>query len=176
MPRTKKLYRKKRYSTKRRLKRRMRKYQKQGYQLFKLRADPATTGPSALGFYNVRGCLTNPTRVFNGGTTVNDWSNVSGLFDSFRVCGIKIKYIPRVPNDTSAAFSFAPVYGIIDYENVDTASPVATASDCMQYERLKIFNYYRPWKWYIRVPKYNAPIDVAGGTVTTLKGGFVPFN
>lgn len=171
MPRRVRRYRKK--MGKKALKRKLRKFTNVGLTVQKHRPEPITFVTDAGGVFNERGCLTNPTRCFNGANSVIDWLLCQGLWDSYRVCGIKLKYIPHNPNNTVNAF-FQPVYGIIDYNNLDTSSPFSGFNQILQYERMKTFNLYKPWKWYIRVPKYTGATtsSVGVGVITQQRGFF----
>lgn len=98
--------------------------------------------------------LANPTAAWSGGGTVEDWTSVSSLFDSFRTCAVKWHYIPNLPNDASTVTNYKPLYSVFD---VDAASQIiSTAAGAIQYENMKVHNMYRPWKRYVRVPKSAA--------------------
>lgn len=178
MPSKKSYKKKRRYSTKRVVRRKLRKFSKVGLTVQKHRPEPITFVTDAGGTFNERGCLTNPTRCFNGSNAVVDWLLVQGLWDSYRVCGIKIKYVPHTPSaqqvlPTTAQY-FQPLYGIIDYNNLDSSSPFSGLNEIVQYERMKVFNLNKPWKWWIRVPKYTGATtsSVGVGVITQNRGFF----
>lgn len=111
--------------------------------------------------------MTDPTKIINGAGTASDWTNLSGLYDSYRVRGVSIKFIPDYPNDTSVTTGYQPIYIVFDPDG----APAFTITDFIQYERCKFKNLYRPWKFYHYVPKMINPS--AQTTPTDLKGGWM---
>lgn len=111
--------------------------------------------------------MTDPTKVLNGSGTVGDWTSFSALYDSYRIRGISVKYIPDFPNDTSVTTGFAPVYIVYDPDG----APAFTVADFIQYENMKFKNLYKPWKYYHGVTKMINPS--AQTTPTDLKGGWM---
>lgn len=90
----------------------------------------------------------------NDPSTFEDWTNVAALFDTYRVCAIKIKFIPSLPNDTSLSTGFFPLYVVGDSNS--SSSPLTSDNVAIQYENMKVMNMYRPWKYYYYVPKQTA--------------------
>lgn len=78
-----------------------------------------------------------------GGAT--DWTNIAALFDDYRVCGLKLKYIPSLPNDTSTQTGFTPFYVGGDSNDVTAWT---SSADALQQENTKVKNLYRPWTYY----------------------------
>lgn len=109
-------------------------------RFFKLkRVYPLTTSSGLISFTD------NPRTP----SSAQDWSNVSGLFDSYRVCAVKYKFIPSFPNDTSVTTNFQPLY--VTWDN-DGTGP-STINAAMQYENLRIKNMCMPWSVYQYIPK-----------------------
>lgn len=86
--------------------------------------------------------------------SVEEIGTVGGLYDQYRVTGFKIKYIPQLPNDTSTVTGFFPLYSVIDRDTPNTSPPVTTIAGAVQYDNLRVYNMYRPWSRYVRVPRY----------------------
>ena len=129
---------------------------KDGKRFFKLRVATNFTS-SALG--------TLDTVVDNNPSGFQDWSSISNLFDSYRVCAIKIKYIPSLPNDTSAVTGFYPLYAVNDHDDI---TPLASVNQAIQYENMKVHNLYMPWQHYFKIP-VRTQTSTAG---TIEKGGY----
>lgn len=81
----------------------------------------------------------------NDPTGLNDWTPVSQLFDDYKVCAIKVQYIPDIPNGSSITTSYQPVYIVGD--NNDAAAATG-ANQIMQQEAFRVKNLWRPWKYY----------------------------
>lgn len=127
---------------------------------FKLRAvlDVSSGSPSTTSFtYGYR--LTQPDAVDGGSTACTDWVSVSNLYDEFRVSGIKLKFIPKRPNDPVSTTSYEPGYIFMD---TDSTGLNPTVAQCVGYDNLKVVNLYRPFKVYYKVPKL---INTSGTTV-----------
>lgn len=95
----------------------------------------------------------------------NDWTQIASLFDSYRVCAIKIKYIPNKPNDESNVTTYQPLYIVQDRDSTTLPS---TVNDMIQYENLKVKNLYRPWTYYRKFAKQTSTgvtgqVMLAGG-------------
>jgi len=62
-------------------------------------------------------------------TTVSlpDWSGFSSIFDSYKVFGMKIQYIPRYPFDESSTTECSPVCMYYDPDSDAAGSPPATS-------------------------------------------------
>lgn len=109
--------------------------------------------------------ISNPTTFFNGSGTLQDWAQVSQLYDQYRITGIKLKFVPSAPFDTSIQTTYEPMYILMDVDSNSVTPGVATA---IQYESLKIKNMYRSWSVYYKIPK------LIGGAVTQSTQGWFP--
>lgn len=146
----KKYYRKRfKKSGRRNVRAYLKRKQKIGLSLFKIRDTIAITSDAA-GQIEYRMNLTNPTDTFFSGATAGDWSNLVGLYDQYRVFAVKVKYIPTLPFDSSTVTGYYPLYGITDFD--DTAA-LTSVAQTIEYENMKVKNMYKPWKLYQRVPK-----------------------
>lgn len=113
-----------------------------------------------------KGSFVNPYLTFSGvsGATgpPSDWTSYENLYDSYRICAIKLKWIPNVNNisfGVSGAATFVngymPGYLAADYDDA-FADTMPTVTQINEYENCKSMNLYRPWKRYFRVPKYTS--------------------
>lgn len=106
-----------------------------------------------------------PTLAFNGGNSPADWTNVATLFDSFRVCAFKLKYVPSLPNDVSTTTGFYPCYVLFD---VDSQGSVAASNTvALEYENCRVKNMYMPWSYYTKVPKPSSGPTIGWCDVAT---------
>lgn len=100
--------------------------------------------------------------------SAQEWSSIAALFDSFRVHAIKMQWLPYAPNEVQATQVYAPCYVLADFDA--TSAPVATAAAAIEYENMKAKNLFRPWTYYVRVPK------LTGTTISNVvvhEGGYV---
>lgn len=127
----------------------------------------------------VFGSLTNPVAVVNGTGTVNDWANFPNIYDSYKVCAVKLAFIPYnnvsqtiVGGTGGTTYGYWPLYHAIDYNDVGVTG-ASVPSDLDEYENCKMLNMYKPWKRYMRVPRYNVNPARSNFPATTLaKGGY----
>lgn len=127
-----------------------------GKRFFKLRATVPLVSDAGGAIADV---------LTNNPSATQDWPNISALFDSYKVCAIKVKFIPDKPNDTSTITSYKPFYMVHDPDDYG----VPTSSNQMiQYENVKIYNLYRPFSYYRRLSRQTS---VGLGTVV-LQGGY----
>lgn len=94
--------------------------------------------------------LTQPDSFDGAGSVLTDWVSVANLYDQFRVCAIKLKFIPTHPNDPASAVAYRPLYVFADFDATGLAPTDAAA---VGYANMKVKNAYRPWSYYIKVPK-----------------------
>ena len=120
----------------------------EGKRFFKLReyTDLATTAQGTL------------TLTISDSPEANtDWASITNLFDRYRVCAMKFKFIPRsttvapVLNNASpqtwSLLDFFPMFVLHDV-NSATLTGTQTAQTCLQYESCQVKNAQRPWKYY----------------------------
>lgn len=124
---------------------------------FKLRASFGVTsdgGGAIAGIWN------------NDPTGYGDWTNVQNMYDSYKIYAIKLHYIPSLPNDTSTVTGFWPLYVATDQNDATVPGAVSVM---LQYDDMKVFNMYRPWKLFRRLRDQSA---ISGTTM--LVGGYRP--
>lgn len=133
---------------------------------------PTGSGESGKRFFKLRGAFalsadaggTISLSVTDDPSGLGDWSNIAALFDVYKVCAIKVKFIPQLPNDTGTTTGFYPFYLIGD---VNTATnPISSITVACQYENMRAKNMYMPWKYYWKCPKQSstgADIVLANG-------------
>ncbi|ARO38299.1 capsid [Audaxivirus yotargis] len=140
---------------------------------------PIGSGDSGKRFFKIR--RTDPlVMVANTNLSVNrtddpstaqNWSNISGLFDYYRVCAIKIHFIPTSNVLTfpiaAAGPRFSAIYVIHD---VNSTSSVSSVSAVIQYGNLVLKNLWMPWKKYYKM-KRNIPAAILDNVSTS---GYLP--
>lgn len=106
----------------------------------------------------------------------NDWSNYTSLYDFYRVCAIKVKWIPSDPSYTAAP-AYHPMYLITDQDDIDNTNLTSTAI-YVQYDNVQIKDMHRPWSFYRKVPKVSTAANISGGGTTSniLTNGFCDIN
>lgn len=119
-----------------------------GVRYFKLQIvnDLSSDGTGVLSFHKL---------VNEGVQTTTDWTSVSGLFDQYRVCAIKWKYIPARFNDTTAQTMFPPAYIVYDQTTLNS-NPITSVDVALGYENVKVVNMGEQWKVYRRIPKLSS--------------------
>lgn len=140
-------------------KRSARKFTNDGKRFFKLKtADPCTSTPT--------GEILNA--YYNNPSLYADFTQLSALFDSIKVCAIKIRYIPTNPNYVvaSSVTAFQPAYVVHDK---DSNTAPAALSDYIQYENCKIKDMSRPWSYYTKFAR-QLTAGVAGQVI--MAGGY----
>lgn len=96
----------------------------------------------------------------NNPSGCSDWASVQALFDDYRVCALKIQWVPQLPNDTSAQTGYKPFYIVGDANDVTALTGI---TDAIQYENCKVKNLYRPWTYYFKFPKATAGSTLMNG-------------
>lgn len=108
----------------------------------------------------------NPAGMYEGDfsvrnpSTAQDWSSCAELFDEYQVSAYKIQFVPHVPAGNSSTKDYRPLYLIFDSNS--TSSPVTNVNECLQYENLRVMNLFRPWKFYMKVPKITSSENMFG--------------
>lgn len=150
MPRFKKRRRSHRSGKRRPMrKRRASARKKFGQSFFKVRYIASlTTDVAGRAIHTVSDM--NPTAVWDGAGTVEDWTNMKGLYEMYRVAAVKLHFIPSYPNDTSVNTFYAPMYIVHD---VDDNTAIVNRAEALGYEKMRIKNLYRPWTFFTRCPR-----------------------
>lgn len=117
------------------------RFQNNGIRFFKLRLVDTNIPPG----------LTN---VLNNPTPYPDWSNVSALFEYYKVNAMKLKWIPHNTEAISNQQPHnIPIYIIHDWNNVNETF---TQAFFIAHEKLTIKQSHKPWS-YFRNLKITAP-------------------
>lgn len=130
------------------------------------------TGPSAPRFFAIRTTQSVSTNgagviapvITTDPTGYQDWSNIAGLFENYRVCAVKIVWIPAQANEIA---TYDPIYVVGDS---DDTTALASTNAAIQYTNCKVFSGQTQWKYYWKFPKVAA--TNTGGTFV-LQGGFI---
>lgn len=127
-------------------------------QLYKIRL---TTGISSDGGGDISAAVTDNPNLYQ------DWTSLGSLFDSYKVRGMKIQWVPNIPEgaDPTSTISYKPLYV---YYDPDSTTTVGTVAEAIQYNNMKVKNIYSQWSYYTKVPT-----RAADGTSKILAGGFV---
>lgn len=131
----------------------MRQAHRDGRSVFKLRYT-YTMASTAGGIIQDSIGLTDPTNAL-AGASVLDWSNISGLYDIFKVNAVKFKFIPAWPNNNSPTPLYAPIYSVVDMDTPNISAAVTSVNQAIEYENMKVHNFYRPFSRYVKVRKYT---------------------
>jgi len=102
-----------------------------------------------------------------------DWTSLSQLFDMYRICAMKLKFIP--------AGNFAPVMNAVGYSPMyvwhDPNTPndpfpdkagLLDVNDILAHENCKIKNMFKPWSYYRKMQRNIPPASL--GEAVNLKG------
>lgn len=89
-------------------------------------------------------------RFMNDPTVYQDWTSIDALFDTYKVCAMKLKFIPDKPNDTSTTTGYRPIYVVGDS---DDTSALTSVNQAIEYENMKAFDLSKPWSYYFKLPK-----------------------
>lgn len=159
-------YRKRLYRRKRRFNRRY------------TRKRPVGSSPGAIRFFKLRraydillpaGGQNLNSYIDNNPNQAQDWANVAGLFEMYRVAGIKLTFVPsgnvnsipvNVPVNNSR---FRPVYLALD---TNDQLPSVTVNSIVQYENLKIKNTFSMWSVYYKM-KRRLPFSTTAAMSTS---------
>ena len=129
------------------------------------RKRPVGSSPGAIRFFKLRraydvllpsGGSNLNSYIDNNPNTAQDWANVAGLFEMYRVAGIKITFVPSgnvnpIPVNTPVNNSrFRPCYLVLD---TNDQLPTVTVNNIVQYENLKIRNTYSMWSVYYKMKR-----------------------
>lgn len=136
---------------------------------------PMGSGPYAKRFFKLRfttTLVTDPAGVFTGEFVDNpnqslDFTNIAALFDTYKFCAMRIKYIPSFPNDTSSQHLYTPLYVVGDPNDT---TPLTTTNQAIEYENMQVKDLQKPWKYYYKFP--TATIVSGAGTQVVLAGGY----
>ena len=101
------------------------------------------------------------TAVYNGTFDNNpsqaiDFASMANLFDEYKVCAMKITFVPSITANANILANYVPMYVMHDPNS--TTAPVTAINNFLSYENCKYFNVQRPWKYY-RKMQQNIPTN-----------------
>jgi hypothetical protein len=97
-----------------------------------------------------------------------DWNNFASLFDYYRICAIKIRFVPSVTAHTT--FQYTPGYIFHDANTGVTLAGI-TVDTTVGYENCKIVNMQRSWRYYRKTYR-SIPVG-GGGTSSISTRGYI---
>lgn len=109
----------------------------------------------------------SPSRVVNGVSTYNDWTELQSMYDNFQLLGFKMQYIPHVPNDTSQFTGYAPYY--IVHDNNQGGSAMLSSNEALEYGNLVVKNLYKPFTYKKKISTKNQTLP-ASAIVAMING------
>lgn len=102
------------------------------------------------------------------------YTEITSLFDKYRIKGIKATFMPRVNvlritdlgAGTTTVTTSPPIFSVIDY---DDATAPTNAAQLHEYENCKVHNEFKPWSVFFR-PRI-AMATYGGGAFTSYGTG-----
>lgn len=172
------------YRRKRRVYRRRRRYVRKSKRYSRPRRG---MGYSAKRFFKLREVIslqtssaTNDTFFITDlPTETTGWVRLTNIFDSYRCCAVKLKYIPYaqppLANATtiaSSAISYqyrnTPIWIIHDYNSV--LSTGLEIADVLAYANVRIKQSNRPWTYYCKFRRNQPPSTADKPTAVSNRG------
>lgn len=112
--------------------------------------------------FPVTGLFVAGLEINDDPSSASDWTNVTGLFQEYRVCALKLKWIPYA--NAAVVESAAPTAGsiytpitIVHSVRAGVATP--TFAEALAYNGSQTKNCYRPWKYYRKMMKCRPKSD-----------------
>jgi hypothetical protein len=140
-----------------------------GKRFFKLREVYAVNVVASTGFG------TYYTSLPDLPSLSEDFTNIANLFDEYRCCAMKVKYIPNVIinslTTTAVPFIFNPIWILHDVNTIDSA--ITNIDTALNYESCRAYSVLRPWKYYRKMQR-NIPITDASTRTTVSTRGYIP--
>lgn len=118
---------------------------------------PATTTGKAFYISDIPNVLT-------------DWLQLQGLFDSYRVCALKFRWIPAyISNELEVStWNNVPVYVYHDANSVISTTPSLT--EVIQYQNLRIGSLCKRGKFYFKMRPNQPPSNDSAATAVSNRG------
>lgn len=104
---------------------------------------------------NASGVLTGYLATYDASGTTN-WANYTSMYDEFKVCAVKIKYIPiflDAQMSLSPAGTNGNIFIVHDYDSTGASLSGTSIATMIGYNNCKVKQMLRPWSYYARVPK-----------------------
>lgn len=115
--------------------------------------------------------------TFNGSFTLaqiasaEDWTNYTGLYETFRIHAIKVQWIPtfNINETPTATFpAYSPLYIAYNKEAGDQTK-LDTVAEIIAYNNVKFKNIMRPFTYYVKCPKITSLL----GAYPVFTGGYI---
>jgi len=105
----------------------------------------------------------------DGVTSAGNWTNLTGLYDTFSVKAMKIRLIPRYMSATSETITNYHRGTALTCVDWDGTGLPTTVAQVLQYGNMKYRDPSKPFNMYVRIPKKYRPVmnDMATGFNTT---------
>lgn len=104
--------------------------------------------------------------LYDGGSVValsqTGINSLSTIYDSARCTGIRVQYIPELPNGATAG-TFKPLYYGYDRDGFEYTMAQLIQGNPNQWldlRKMKVKNMYRPWSQYFKFPYYSPTTKV----------------
>lgn len=109
--------------------------------------------------------------LLNDPSSTGDWTPIQNMYESAKVCAMKIHFIPSRAEEYPSAgtANWQPLYVAGAQDRVTAPG---NSSNMIDRNTLKVFNLYRPFKYYFKLQTRTA-VDTSGSTNTiVLAGGY----
>lgn len=95
---------------------------------------------------------------------LTSYTDFTGLFDEYRICAMKMTFIPRITgmdgNPTSTIISLPTMVSVLDYDDANTT----TFAQCLQYQTMKMTRGCQKHSRYFK-PKLPGAVFSGGAAV-----------
>lgn len=99
----------------------------------------------------------DPTIAHGGTGTYTDWTSLSAVYDSYKVTGLGVEFVPRIPwNTTNNMTTFCLAH------DVDSSQAPASRDEVLQYTKMKTMNTWTNQKVYFPVPELSSDGNPVG--------------
>lgn len=106
--------------------------------------------------------------------SLGDLPALSQQLDSNRLAGVSVKWMPGLPNGASLT-SYSPMTITYDRDGIEgNVETTALSNQLEQVNSVSVKNLYRPWKRYIKAPKYKIATRIPSHTYDTDLDGYSP--
>ncbi len=126
----------------------------------------------AGGLLNWRHNMVNPDRALNGAGSASSFSDYKALFNTYKVVGIKIDYIPYLYQDPSGTTIFRPLGHTVRTITND-AGNITTFDDIIDEDNYKVYDLRRKFSIYRKVWTPQSMEVTATNSVAVSAGGWM---
>ena len=110
----------------------------------------ASAGSDASGIIDAVFSTSDPEGAVDNAGVYSDWTSLEGLWDNYKVTGLKLQYIPYKAADDSTITTFRSLYIIQDDDDTST---VTSITEAIQYEKFIVKDLTRPFTLFFKVAK-----------------------